>query len=94
MKRIKRRFWFFALVQFCIILALLVWRFYLAASYVIAHPNNADVYFVFTWSFQIMQFCIFWLIPALVAIGLLTCLEWFIVRSLFGKQVTNEKTLA
>ena len=94
MKKIERRFWFFALVQLCIILALLIWRFYVAASYTIAHPNQADAYVVFTWSFQIMQFCICWLIPAFVAIGLLTALEWCIVRSISKRRTADEKVLA
>jgi len=94
MKKHTRLFWILAAGQFCIVLSLLFWKFYIVASNDIAHPSHADAYFVYTWSFQTMVFCIFYLLPTLVVmVGLIT-LEWFIARLFFGKRKTDENLSA
>jgi hypothetical protein len=78
-------------MQFCIVLIPLILHFYTVASAEIAHPDHADAYFVYTWSFQIEMFCIFYLLPTFIGMGILVALEWLIMRSILRKRKTDEK---
>ena len=79
-------FWILALGQLCVVLALLIRHFYVVASDIVAQPTHVDAYFVYTWSFRIMVFCIFWLLPTLIGMGVLIALEWFILRFFSAKR--------
>jgi hypothetical protein len=94
MKKPKRVFWLWALIQFCVVLSLLVVVWYPGAANCIAHPTHVDAYFDYTWSFQIMVFGIFWFLPMLVVFGLLLLVERFLIGFIARKRHTNEQESA
>ena len=94
MKKLMRSFWFWALIQFCAILSALLAYWYPGAADCIAHPTHVDAYFVYTWSFQIMVFGIFWFVPMLVVFGVLVFIERFLMRFISRKRRLSEQTSA
>jgi hypothetical protein len=80
MKKEARLFWRIVTIQACVILAWLLWRFYIGTKAYLAHPDDGDLY-AHNWSFQVLVFCIFRLFPALVGMVALFAFEWFILRN-------------
>jgi hypothetical protein len=93
MTRLAHRFWFWALVQTCIVAEIVGWRFYVGASEYLAHPPDGDLY-AHTWSFQAIVFLIFTLPKIAVGVIALLGMEWFIARRMSKKRMIYEKTLA
>jgi hypothetical protein len=94
MKKSKTKFWLWALVQFCALSSLLVAVWYPGAADCIAHPTHVDAYFVYTWSFQIMVFGIFWFLPMLIVFGLLLLVESFLIGFISRKRNRYEQKSA
>ena len=93
MTRPAQKFWFWALVQVCIVAVIAGWRFYVGVSDYLAHPTDGDLY-AHTWSFQAIVFLIFTLPNIAVGVAALFVSEWFIVRMVAKRQMVYEKTLA
>jgi hypothetical protein len=89
-----KSFWFWAVVQFCVILSALLAYWYPGAASYIAHPTHVDAHFVYTWSFQIMVFGIFWFLPMLVVFGILVFLERSLIRLILRKRELKEQKSA
>ena len=88
MSKLKRHFGKLALVQVGIfIVALSVWFFITTRSY-LAAPTDGDLY-AHTWSFQVLNFCVFYFPPCVCALALLLLTEWLLLRLLNGKHVVG-----
>jgi hypothetical protein len=91
MKKLALKFWFWALVQACIVAAFVGWRFYMGVSEYLAHPPDGDLY-AHTWPFQFIVFLIFTLPKIGVSVIALLGAEWFVVRVISRRQVLDEKS--
>ena len=85
-ERPTKLFWILAFAQLSLVLIPLIAYFYITASNDIAHPDHADAYFVYTWSFQITTFSIFFFLPAVLCTAVLIWIEWLVVRSVLRKR--------
>jgi len=93
MARLTHRFWFLALMQICVIAAIVGWRFYVGVSEYLAHPPDGDLY-AHTWSFQAIVFLVFTLPKILVGVAALLGVEWFIARVVSKRRIIDDKPLA
>ena len=93
MARLTHRFWFWALMQVCIVVAIAGWQFYVGVSEYLAHPTDDDLY-AHTWGFQAIVFLVFTLPKILVGLLVLFGVEWFIARRISKKRIIDETTLA
>ena len=93
MTRLAHRFWFWAIVQICMVVAIAVCLFYIGVSAYLANPTDGDLY-AHTWSFQAIAFLIFTLPKIVVAVIALLGIEWFIARRIAKRKVVDEKSLA
>ncbi len=89
MTRLRQKFWFWALVQACIVAIIVAWRFYIGVSNYLAHPTDGDLY-AHTWSFQAIVFLVFRLPIILLAFGAWLGLERLAARLLSHRRLTNE----
>ena len=85
MRKLHKKFWFWAVVQAGVVFLLLIWRFYVSTASYLTHPTNDDMY-AHTWSFQTVVFCIFRLFPSFVGLSVLVILERLILRSISGER--------
>jgi hypothetical protein len=86
----NRYFWKCVAAQSCLIFAYLFWRFYTGVKVYLAHPTDGDLY-AHNWSFQLIVFCIFRLLPVLVGMIILFTSEWFTLRFMLKAKTKNEK---
>ena len=93
MTSLKRKFWSYALVQTCVVAAIVGWHFYVGVSEYLAHPPDGDMY-AHTWSFQAIVFAIFTLPRVLAGLTVLLGLEWFIARRISKRQIFRDDTVA
>lgn len=85
MAKLANRFWFWALVQVCVVIAIFAWRFHVAVSAYLTHPRDGDLY-AHSWSFQAIVVLIF-VVPRLFAgMAILLGLEWFAARIISKRQ--------
>jgi len=92
MKRLAHRFWFWALVQACLGVAILGWKFYAGTTEYLAHPSDGDLY-AHTWSFQAIAFSFFAVPLFIVCMIVLLGVEWFIVRMISKRQVIESSSV-
>ena len=90
MKSLTHRFWFWAIVQACVVAAIFGWRFYAGTLEYLAHPTDGDLY-AHTWSFQAMVFLMF-AVPMFVGgMAIVLGLESIVIRMISKRQVRGEK---
>ncbi len=93
MTRFAHKFGFWALVQVCILVAIIGWRFYTKTYECLANPRDGDLY-AHTWSFQAIAFSVFAVPLCIVVMVVLLWLERFTIRKISKRKVIDEKTVA
>jgi hypothetical protein len=88
--RQTKLFWTLALVQLGVVLVPLGIHFDRTASEDIAHPDHVDAWFVYTWSFQISMFALFYLLPTVLCVALIVWIEWVVLRFVQWKRKPDE----
>ena len=90
MKSLTHRFWFWAIVQACVVAAIFGWRFYAGTLDYLAHPTAGDLY-AHTWSFQAIVFSMFAAPIFVGGMAILLSLESIVIGMISKRQVIGEK---
>ena len=69
-----RRFWPIAIAECVLVAAVLVGWFYVRTAAYLAGPPDPDRY-AQTWSFQLVVFAFFWILPAVLVMGIALTLQ-------------------
>ena len=93
MKSLTHRFWFWAIVQACVVAAIFGWRFYAGTLEYLAHPTDGDLY-AHTWSFQAIVFSMFAVPMFGGGMAILLGLESIVIGLISKRQAIGEKNEA